>query len=59
MNFRHITYWFMGGNLVATVIFTVFALAYGGRDLKNFLHALKCAETDDADDGRVVQPSQE
>ena len=51
--FRQATYWFMGGLMVATVLFSFVAIILGGMDLRSLIRRLKEAEVDHTDDGRV------
>ena len=52
------TYWFVGLNVVATLIFSVVCIIFGARDLINLLRNLEHARIDDADVGRVVPESE-
>jgi len=49
-------YWFVGANIVITVIFSIICLIFGGRDLARMLREIDSAPTDDSDDGRVTTP---
>ena len=52
--FKTFTYWFVGINLIASVLFMFVASIFGARDLLRFMKALKQAKIDETDDGRVT-----
>jgi hypothetical protein len=50
-----ILYWFVVGNALASLLFTLVVTIGGVCDLKFLISALKSEDVDDADNGRVVK----
>jgi len=53
--FKSFTYWFVGINIVATMLFTAVCIILGARDLMALLRAVRSAKVDETDDGSVVE----
>jgi len=49
-----ITYTWVAVNVVASVLFNLAAIIFGGRDLIRLIRSLAAQKTDETDDGRVI-----
>jgi len=55
--FKTFTYWFVGINILATTIFSFVSIVFGAGDLIRLLRAIRDAQIDETDDGRVTDGS--
>jgi hypothetical protein len=53
--FKTFTYWFVGINIVATMLFTAVCIILGARDLMALLRSIRSVPIDETDDGSVVE----
>ena len=53
--FKTFTYWWVGINIVGSILFSFIAMIFGGRDLVFLLKELTSTAEDEADDGRALE----